>query len=81
MILDSAITIVITLCSVIIAPLLYIWRSLVKRLEKLEDKVEDKMDEDDVRLLLEDKLVPINKNIEEIKELLYKLLLKLGTEK
>lgn len=59
---------------VVIAPFLYIWRNLVQRVDKLEEDVQRKMDREDVRQLLADKLDPIEKNTEETKQLLYSLL-------
>lgn len=59
---------------VVIAPFLYIWRNLVQRVDKLEEDVQRKMDREDVRQLLADKLDPIEKNTEETKQLLYNLL-------
>lgn len=78
MTVESIITIGLAIASVVLAPLIYIWRAMVQRIERLENKVDKKMDEDEVRVLLNDKIEPINQNIEEVKHLLYQVLLKIN---
>lgn len=55
-------------CIVIIPIGLYNWRKLVSRVEKIENEMINKTTEDKVRLILNDKVTPIQDSLKEIKE-------------
>jgi hypothetical protein len=59
---------------VLIAPLAYIWRSVMNRLDKLEENQQTFVKEEEVRNILNDKVTPIADNLEEVKTLLYKII-------
>lgn len=48
----------------------WVLRQLMQRIEKLEVKLEKKPDQQEVRMLIEDKLDPIRKDLAEMNELL-----------
>ncbi len=63
----------------IIAPMVityigYTMKSHVDRIESMEKKLADKLDESQVRLLMSDKIDPIKEDIKEIKEMLNHIL-------
>lgn len=51
----------------------YFMRNLIMRLETLENKIQSKIDEPEVRQLLSDKLDPMKEDIAEIKGTVQKL--------
>jgi len=71
---ESIVVIGATILSLISAPFLYVWKGHVKRLEKLEDMMQTKQTEQDVRTLLDDKLEPVRSDLQEIKERINHLL-------
>jgi Tfp pilus assembly protein PilO len=71
---ETLITITIAILSVLIAPLAYIWRSVMNRLDKLEENQQTFVKEEEVRNILNDKVTPIADNLEEVKTLLYKII-------
>jgi hypothetical protein len=70
---DFSSTLIITIGSILVAPIFYIVRNFMQRVDKLETKLEDKMSREEVRLLLSDKLGPMEHNLEDIKESLAQL--------
>ena len=52
----------------------YSMKSHVDRIESMEKKLADKLDEPQVRLLMADKIDPIKEDIKEIKEMLNHIL-------
>ena len=74
MTLESIITVSIATITLVTAPFLYIWKNAVSRIEKLEEEVDSKMSETEVRQLLADKLEPISRDTREVKELVIQLL-------
>lgn len=71
---ETIVTIALAILSVLLAPVVYIWKSVMSRLEKLEENQHQFIREDEVRNILNDKVTPIAENLEEVKTLLYKIL-------
>jgi predicted secreted protein len=67
MTLESIIAIGITCASIICAPVVYIARSFMQRIDTLEATVKEKISEKEVRQIVRDKLDPIKSDLEEIK--------------
>jgi len=74
MTVESIIAITITILSVVCAPVIYIGRSIMQRIDKLESDMDQKISKEEVRTILDDKIEPMNENVKEIKALLYKVL-------
>lgn len=74
MTVEGLITVAFTSLSLLLAPLIYIWKNVVKRIDTLETKINAKMDEQEVRVLLADKLDPMKEDLHEVKALLHRIL-------
>lgn len=74
MTVESLITITIAILTVVCAPVIYIGRSIMQRIDKLESDIDQKVSKDEMRAILDDKIGPMNENVNEIKALLYKVL-------
>jgi len=74
MTLESFIAAVLGIGAVLLAPLIYIWKTMLHRIERLEEKIDTKIDEKTVRQLVSDKLDPLTQDIKELKDLVTKLL-------
>lgn len=55
----------------------FLIKNIITRLESVENKVVDRPTEQDVRVIINDKIEPIREDIKEIKDLLYKMIHKL----
>lgn len=64
----------ITILSIVFAPVLYIWRSFVRRVEVLEEQMATKVTEDEVRTVLKDKLEPLHDDVDALNSKLDKIL-------
>ena len=71
---DDLTTIGLAVLTLIAAPLLYIWKGVMSRLESLEKQMSDKMSEDSVRTLVNDKIDPLKDDLKEIKTSIDKLI-------
>lgn len=67
MTLDSIITITIAVISTCIAPVVYLYRGVMQRINDLEESNRTKMSESEVRQLLDDKLESLRENVEDVK--------------
>jgi len=64
---ESIVVITATILSIITTPVVYIYKSIMQRIETLEKETNDKMTESEVRILLDDKLEPMKDDLHEIK--------------
>lgn len=64
----------IAVFSVLIAPLIYIWRQAMLRIENLESKVNNVISRPEVETEIKNSLDPLKEDITDIKELLNKVL-------
>lgn len=67
MTLESLITIGATVLSIALAPIVYVYRSIMQRLEALEQANKNMMSKEDVRVLIEDKTEAMKSDLDEIK--------------
>jgi hypothetical protein len=67
----------ITGLSLVLSPLVYIWRTTVHRIEKLESQHSTKIDETKVRQLLDDKIDPVKEDLIQIRDRLDSIIDKL----
>lgn len=67
----------LTLLSFVLAPILYVWRTTVSRIDNLEQETKTKMSENEVRQLVDDKLESVKDNLHDIKLSLQQILDKL----
>jgi len=65
--MDATITICLTIIPIILTPMIYIVRTFMHRIDILEEKISNKITEEEVRLLLSDKLEPVQTNLRDIK--------------
>lgn len=72
--IESLIAIGVSLISLIAAPFIYIWKSVMQRIEILERNQSKKMDADQVKELLLDKLQPLKEDIKGIENKLDKII-------
>ena len=78
---ETIFAISITILSIVLAPVLYIWKSVMSRLDELERRQHNKMDHKEVRLLIEDKINPLHEDLQEIKKSLDRIVDKLIDKK
>lgn len=71
---ESIITITIAIVSAVAAPVLYLWRSVVSRLDQLEKNQQAFIKEEEVRRMLDDKFIPLQQDCTEIKASIHQLL-------
>ncbi len=71
---ESIISIALTVLSVLIAPIIYLGRSQMQRLDRVEQESARKLDEAQVRQIIEDKVHPISEDTREIKASIDRLL-------
>lgn len=72
--LESIITILVTILSIILYPAYALWKATMHRIEVLEKESETRISREEVKELLEDKLRPISEKTDEIRVLLYKVI-------
>jgi HAMP domain-containing protein len=65
--IETIITLAATGLAVLTAPLVYLWRSVMARLDNLETEMKKKISEEDVRQVINDKIEPINDKCDDIK--------------
>lgn len=70
---DSIIAITIAAVSVVSAPVIYIYKNTMQRIDRLEESNQTKMTEPEVRQLLDDKLEHVRQNLEDVKVSIDKL--------
>lgn len=64
---DTFIPTAIAIASTVAAPIVYAYRNLLHRIEKLEQSNQTKMSEQEVRQLLDDKLEAVKESLEDVK--------------
>jgi hypothetical protein len=74
MTIESIITLVATVLAVILAPALYVGRSIMQRLDRLEADMKSKMTDAEVRQVISDKIDPINDKCDKIDDTVNKIL-------
>lgn len=74
MTLESIISLACTVLAVIIAPALYVGKSIMQRLERLEADMKNKVTDVEVRQIVSDKVDPINEKCDKIDATVNKIL-------
>ncbi len=72
--LESIISIGITLITIVCAPVIYMAKTFMQRIDTLEKNISNKMDEASIRILIADKIEPLHEDLVEVKSLLNKIL-------
>ena len=70
---EISLEMIVTAATIAVTPVLYIWRSIIYRIASLEESNNRKVDKEEVRLMLEDKLVPLKEDLAEIKNSIDKI--------
>ncbi len=74
MTVESIVAISGTVITIIVAPFIYIWKTMTARIDKLEEQLDRTLDKDSVRLLISDKIEPVQQDLAEIKSLIHKII-------
>lgn len=74
MTLESIITIGITILSIVIAPIVYIWKNIMSRLDNLEKQQVKIITKEEARELIDDKIDSMKEDMVEIKVRLDKII-------
>jgi hypothetical protein len=72
--LETIITLSVTGLAVVTGPVIYLWRSVMARLDSLEADMKKKVSEEEVRQVIQDKIQPINEKCDDIKDSVNKIL-------
>lgn len=71
---ESIIAITLAILSALAAPVIYLGKSVMSRLERLEENQTQFLKEEEVRRLLDDKMTPLQEDCKDIKESIHQLL-------
>lgn len=63
---ESIVVIVATVISVVSAPFVYMWKTTMQRIETLENQIDLKVTDAEVRAIVTDKIEPLKENMQSV---------------